>query len=277
MVTNSNMTTDDERISKKYIVVSYSRKDNEYKNKFVEYARKLGFEVWEDRDIELGARWFETIASSIRSCAVLLVIMTPKSLASDWVQDEILIARKCKTVTIIGLLLGGEEWDILVGFQVFDNRERILKDNLALPPLEFFREVERHVPRTPILTREEVEQFSQTGEKALKPISDLVDVPTVVSDAAYDSLSYWEKQYENGGSNDYYIILRLALAYEAVKTFRGHTEAVKYLKKATILENRILNSNWLKMHHEWLADHEDLLQKIIDDPEFAKFVVSRRR
>jgi hypothetical protein len=62
--------------------------------------RKRGFDVWLDDRIDFGNRWWRTIVRAIRACAAFVVVMTPDSEESEWVEREVHLAlrdeRRCK-------------------------------------------------------------------------------------------------------------------------------------------------------------------------------------
>jgi TIR domain len=89
--------------------ISYSRGDQAYVDRLVAELRTRGADVWIDRETNYGARWGSVIEKQIKSCAVLIVVMTPHSRESEWVENEILYAKKLHKV-IFPLVLEGELW-----------------------------------------------------------------------------------------------------------------------------------------------------------------------
>ncbi len=72
--------------------------------------------MWIDHDINYGTRWAAVIQERIRSCAVMLVVMTPEAARSKWIEREILEAED-NDKTIYPLLLRGEMWFLLRNYQ----------------------------------------------------------------------------------------------------------------------------------------------------------------
>jgi hypothetical protein len=246
-----------------YVFVSYSRKDREYKNRFVSYTIKTGFEVWNDKDIPLGKEWFGTIVHAIKHCTVFIVIMTQQAEQSEWIRKEILHAIKYKK-TIIGVLLQGEVFDILIDVQCEDMRGKEKNGKMLLPGSEFYQQLEMYLPKNSI----DLQPWNtrQTYD----------NVPRELPSELYEELARWE-QYREEGVTDFYGIAMLALAYEGVNTFRAHRDAIKFFKKAYCIEPRILYPLWMSEHFGWTEKQEILMRKILHDPAVIKFLSSRGR
>jgi FMN phosphatase YigB (HAD superfamily) len=72
------------------IFISYSRYNEEFAKTFAIELRSAGFSIWLDQqDIRLGERWEEAVEEALRSCEILLLILTPASVSSENVKDEI--------------------------------------------------------------------------------------------------------------------------------------------------------------------------------------------
>ena len=117
-----------------HIFVSYSHKDQIYARAFANDLRKHGFDVWIDDRIDYGDRWFEEIEQAIVECAAFTILMSPDSRQSEWVQKEILIAKREKK-PIFPLLLSGQEFGLLIDMQFADVTSG------TLPNAEFYRDL----------------------------------------------------------------------------------------------------------------------------------------
>ena len=73
----------------KKIFLSYSRADSDYVAKLTQELKKLGQDVWVDNKIRSGQTWDETVEQNIRQSDVLVVVMSPTSVASSNVMDEV--------------------------------------------------------------------------------------------------------------------------------------------------------------------------------------------
>ena len=93
-----------------------------------------GLSVWLDERIDYGTAWQKVIEDHLRACRVFVLVMTPRSLESHWVQCELSLALELKK-PIFPLLLEGERWFSVARIQVVDVRSG------SLPPTRFFDKV----------------------------------------------------------------------------------------------------------------------------------------
>ena len=79
---------------------SYCRDDSDFALRLAEDLKAAGAAVWIDQlDIEPGMRWDRAVEDALNSCPRMLVILSPASVESDNVRDEISFAlRKQKTI-----------------------------------------------------------------------------------------------------------------------------------------------------------------------------------
>jgi hypothetical protein len=77
-----------------HVFVSYARADKTYVDGLVAYLRGLGVDVWNDADINYGARWTTAIRESIDTCAAFVVVMSLNAAGSRWVEREVLRAQE---------------------------------------------------------------------------------------------------------------------------------------------------------------------------------------
>jgi len=70
--------------------ISYGRVDHEFAVKLAIALRESNFAIWLDQlDIPTGARWDTEVEKALNECEIFLVILTPESIASENVKDEI--------------------------------------------------------------------------------------------------------------------------------------------------------------------------------------------
>jgi len=70
--------------------ISYSRINKEFATKLVKGLRAGGYPVWFDLlDIPTGSRWDDEVEKALRECSIFMIILTPASIASENVKDEI--------------------------------------------------------------------------------------------------------------------------------------------------------------------------------------------
>jgi peptide/nickel transport system substrate-binding protein/oligopeptide transport system substrate-binding protein len=80
-------------VSSRSIFVSHSRDDHEWTARFVEALRATGLDVWYDaRELQGSDAWVARIQDELRHCETFLVILTPATIRSPWVQREIQLA-----------------------------------------------------------------------------------------------------------------------------------------------------------------------------------------
>jgi hypothetical protein len=71
------------------IFISYSRKDTDFARKLAGDLEKAGYDVWWDiTDIQGGDTWVNSIPDAIETSQYMLVVLSPDSAASPWVQKE---------------------------------------------------------------------------------------------------------------------------------------------------------------------------------------------
>jgi hypothetical protein len=69
---------------------SYARADSEFVLKLAEDLRSTGTNLWLDQlDIPAGARWDEAVEAALHASPCLLVVLSPASVASNNVMDEV--------------------------------------------------------------------------------------------------------------------------------------------------------------------------------------------
>ncbi|MBL8166277.1 MAG: SUMF1/EgtB/PvdO family nonheme iron enzyme [Anaerolineae bacterium] len=160
-----------------HIFISYSHDNHEIASEIASQLTTRGFDVWIDhRRIDFGADWWKTIAQAIRDCSVFVIIMSPESDKSEWVQRELALADALKKplmpILFDGDILASENFSLLLRVQYVD-----VRGGKLLPP-EFYgrliehlrpqqfpgREIsianmsEQHGRRTPIIILEPVRQ-----------------------------------------------------------------------------------------------------------------------
>ncbi len=73
------------------VFISYSHRDEDYKDDLVVHLATLKrqgkIRAWQDRDIEAGAEWDAEIKQQLESAEIILLLITPRFLASDYCYD----------------------------------------------------------------------------------------------------------------------------------------------------------------------------------------------
>ena len=70
------------------VFLSYAREDEAAAKQLAEGVRDAGHEVWWDRHIQGGSRFSTEIDRALKSAEVVVVLWSPASIDSAWVQDE---------------------------------------------------------------------------------------------------------------------------------------------------------------------------------------------
>ena len=73
--------------------ISYSRANMDFTLRLARELKSSGFPIWVDQlDIPIGARWDDEVERALDACGIFMVILTPASIASENVKDEIAYA-----------------------------------------------------------------------------------------------------------------------------------------------------------------------------------------
>lgn len=128
-----------------HVFISYSTQDITYASRLAEKLRAEGFDVWIDnRRLRSSEDWWRSIVLAIDACAAFVVLLTPRSDQSKWVQREITLADQ-RNKPIFPLLLAGDidtpNWALFVRTQYEDVRDG------HLPNPGFFANLAENVPR----------------------------------------------------------------------------------------------------------------------------------
>lgn len=77
-----------------HLFFSYSRDDSEFAARLARDLREAGAKLWMDKlDIKPGDNWVAEIAAAIKRATALLVVLSPRSVESSNVLDEVSFAR----------------------------------------------------------------------------------------------------------------------------------------------------------------------------------------
>jgi hypothetical protein len=109
------------------VFLSYSREDFWVMESIRDYLDKAGVDVWVDAEgiSPASARWQRVIGRAIENCDALLVILSPDSEKSEWVEKEVIHGRDHKKPIFPVLVRGDEVRSVpfaLKGHQLTDIR-----------------------------------------------------------------------------------------------------------------------------------------------------------
>jgi hypothetical protein len=79
------------------VFISYSRKDLDFVERLAENLKAAGLEVWYDLSgLDGGTRWGREIQSAIQQSQIFVVVLSPNSVESEWVEKEFMYANSLK-------------------------------------------------------------------------------------------------------------------------------------------------------------------------------------
>lgn len=88
---------------------SYARRDGDFVLKLAKELRAVGANLWLDQlDILGGQRWDKAVEEALRRCQGMIIVLSPESLASDHVMDEVSFALE-KGRLVVPVLLRASE------------------------------------------------------------------------------------------------------------------------------------------------------------------------
>jgi hypothetical protein len=75
------------------VFLSHSHKDNSWCDGFVAELKNNSLDVWYDREgLYVGSQWVKTLEKELQERDIYLIVLTPDSWASQWVQSELSLA-----------------------------------------------------------------------------------------------------------------------------------------------------------------------------------------
>jgi len=79
------------------VFISYSRKDLSFVERLASDLKRAGLDVWYDMSgIGGGSRWRAEIESALKNSQFVIVVLSPDSISSEWVEREFLFANNLK-------------------------------------------------------------------------------------------------------------------------------------------------------------------------------------
>ena len=126
-------------MSKPSIFISYSHKDEKWKDRLVTQLAVLEmegkFDIWTDREIGAGEEWYQKIEDAMQNASVAILLVSANSLTSDFILNKemvrLLERRDKKGLRIIPVIVGDCAWQSvkwLARMQVRPRNGRPLRD-----------------------------------------------------------------------------------------------------------------------------------------------------
>ena len=91
----------------KHLFVSYSRQDAAYVERLVGWMRAHEIPTWVDHELDYGDRWASVIQTRLDEAAAVIVVVSPDSVRSEWVDREISYAQEARKPVLPLLLVRG--------------------------------------------------------------------------------------------------------------------------------------------------------------------------
>jgi formylglycine-generating enzyme required for sulfatase activity len=111
------------------VFLSYSRKDGSAMQEVLEELREAGLSVWSDEGLEPGTpNWQDAVSEALNQAQVLVVLLSPNAIDSQWVKREISFAQS-KGKPVFPLMIAGEE-STAVPISLFDAQRVDGRENL---------------------------------------------------------------------------------------------------------------------------------------------------
>jgi len=80
-----------------HVFISYSKQDREYAVNLSRKLKREGFDPWLDVErLKPGTSWQERLLTDVESCDAYILIMSPRSKKSEWVENELLTAQQLR-------------------------------------------------------------------------------------------------------------------------------------------------------------------------------------
>jgi len=129
------------------IFISYTQNDSKVAHLIADELARWGIVPSIDERLDSLRNWPPSIQESIKGCAVLVLIMSPESRKSDWVQQEIEYAKSLRK-PIYPILVRGEAWGSFITSTLLDIR------NGKLPDRSYYQIIEQAIkkPGQPTVT-----------------------------------------------------------------------------------------------------------------------------
>ena len=179
------------------IFISYSRKDQDYVNKLVEALAKQELPWWVDNKIDYGDKWTREIEENLKKCQIFLLVMSPSSQESEWVQRELTFAQHLKK-PIFPLLLDGEIWFQVINIQIIDVKGG------KLPPDIFFNKVRSKLNnKTSELTAEEWFNLGKNKSQSGDYQGAIADYNQAIQIKPDDATAYYNRGIAKKNLGDY--------------------------------------------------------------------------
>ncbi|MCK6578224.1 MAG: TIR domain-containing protein [Anaerolineae bacterium] len=169
-----------------HVFISYSKQDIEFARRLRRMLENAGFPVWMDETALVPSeRWWRRIEENIRACDSFIVVMSPNSQSSDWVEREVLLAERLRK-PIFPVLLAGEPWSRLANIQFVP----IPDDAGAALPEDLIAGLSRYIAPRPGEIRREPGDSDPLAEPPVRRTLRRALLPALVGTALFLALIF---------------------------------------------------------------------------------------
>jgi len=94
------------------VFISHSHESQALAKQISDALRRVGLEVWDDTQILPGDNWAQEIARALEESQAMVILLTPSTVNSTWVQREIQYALGSKSFEsrVVPVLVGSEDF-----------------------------------------------------------------------------------------------------------------------------------------------------------------------
>ena len=169
-----------------HVFISYSHKDTKMMQTIKQRLEDDGLIVWTDENLDWGTpSWVKAVEGAIRNASAMVVLLSPDSNASTWVDREISMAELLK-IPIFPILIRGEDAESiplrLVNYQYirydaddFSEKLKQLKANLKRTRTQAFAQAQAAETRSSATLRELANELeSEHAEDRIMAVQEMV-------------------------------------------------------------------------------------------------------
>ena len=208
------------------IFISYSKKDSQIVNQFVNELANAGYSIWIDREgIIVGDQLKKKIVHAIRGCSILVFFSSANSNASDWPIKEVRYALR-KGKIIIPIKLDDSEYADIIDFDLVD------VDYIQHQENQFTSNVERLIASVAKHLANQKPSPSSDSTTGTKTPEELYSIGESYykNEQFIEAVKWYRKAAEQGYAAAQY---SLGFCYDFGKgVTRDEQEAVKWYRKA---------------------------------------------
>lgn len=161
--------------------ISYSRINSDFTVRLAKDLRNAGYDIWLDQlDIPTGARWDDEIERALEACTTFLIVLSPGSIQSQNVKDEIGYAIDTGKQILPVVLENCKVPFRLRRFQYVDFTDQPYDESLA--KIKFLLSNIKDLQTSPVDVIEEQASRDKVQSEPIEPKVSQIPVPQPISD-----------------------------------------------------------------------------------------------